>query len=188
MGEALKDKEEDLEAMEALNQALIVKERRSNDELQQAREELINGLNASSKNASIGVKRMGDLDVKPFRDAVKRKHFGIEADQKALELCSLYDSYLRDPRWHPFKVFTENGNSTEIINEEDERLKNLKNDYGEEVYKVVTTALMETNEYNPSGRYIIPELWNFKENKKATLKEGASFILNQWKRKKSRRY
>ena len=40
--EALKDKEEDLEAMEALNQALIVKERRSNDELQQARKELIN--------------------------------------------------------------------------------------------------------------------------------------------------
>ena len=40
--EALKDRDEDLEAMEALNQALIVKERRSNEELQQARKELIN--------------------------------------------------------------------------------------------------------------------------------------------------
>ena len=40
--EALKDRDEDLEAMEALNQTLIVKERRSNEELQQARKELIN--------------------------------------------------------------------------------------------------------------------------------------------------
>ncbi|KAL5580761.1 hypothetical protein UlMin_013203 [Ulmus minor] len=179
--EALKDKEEDLEAMEALNQALIVKERRSNDELQEARKRLINGLNATSKKASIGVKRMGDLDGKPFRDAFKRKGFGKKADQKAMELCSLYDSYLRDPSWHPFKIFTENGKSTEIIDEEDEKLKNLKNEYGEEVYKAVTTALMEINEYNPSGRYIIPELWNLKDNRKATLKEGALFILKQWK-------
>ena len=37
----LKDKEEDLEAMEELNQALIIKERKSNDELQDARKELI---------------------------------------------------------------------------------------------------------------------------------------------------
>ncbi|KAL5542781.1 hypothetical protein UlMin_010491 [Ulmus minor] len=179
--EALKDRDEDLEAMEALNQALVVKERRSNEELQQARKELINGLNVSSKNASIGVKRMGDLDVKPFHDAVKRKRSGKEADQKAMELCSLYDSYLRDPSWHPFK---------EIINEKDEKLKNLKK-YGEEVYKAVTTALMEINEYNSSGRYVVPELWNFKESRKATLKEGVLFILNQWKsnkRKKTRRY
>lgn len=43
----LKDKEEDLEQMEALNQALIVKERQSNDELQEARKELINVLSLS---------------------------------------------------------------------------------------------------------------------------------------------
>ena len=39
--EKLKETEEDLEAMEDLNQAIIVKERRRNDELEQARKEII---------------------------------------------------------------------------------------------------------------------------------------------------
>lgn len=37
----LEEKEEELEDLEDLNQALIIKERRSNDELQDARKELI---------------------------------------------------------------------------------------------------------------------------------------------------
>lgn len=37
----LQEKEEELEDLEQLNQALVVKERRSNDELQEARKELI---------------------------------------------------------------------------------------------------------------------------------------------------
>lgn len=39
--EDLKEKEEELESMEALQQALVIKERKSNDELQEARKELI---------------------------------------------------------------------------------------------------------------------------------------------------
>lgn len=62
----------------------------------------------------------------------------------------------------------------------DEKLKNLKDEYGEQVLNAVTSALTEMNQYNPSGRYIVPELWNFRENRKATLKEGVSHILMQW--------
>lgn len=75
----------------------------------------------------------------------------------------------------------------EIIDENDDKLKDLKNQLGDEVYKAVTTALMEMNEYNPSGRYIIPELWNFKEGRKASLKEGVVFMLNKWKPLRKRR-
>jgi len=41
LAEELKEKMDELEAMESLNQTLIIKERKSNDELQHARKELI---------------------------------------------------------------------------------------------------------------------------------------------------
>lgn len=40
--ESLEDKDETIEHLECLNQALLVKERKSNDELQDARKEFIN--------------------------------------------------------------------------------------------------------------------------------------------------
>lgn len=75
----------------------------------------------------------------------------------------------------------------EIIDDEDEKLAGLKNELGDDVYQAVVTAMMELNEYNPSGRYSVKELWNYKEGRKATLKEGASYILKQWKVLKGRR-
>ncbi|KAI3514138.1 hypothetical protein L1887_12457 [Cichorium endivia] len=107
----LKEKEEELENLEELNQALIIKERLSNDELQDARKELI----------------------------------------------------------------------SEVVNEEDKKIASLKAEFDEDVYNAVVTALKELNEYNPSGRYPLAELWNKKENRKASLKEGVEFLMKQWK-------
>lgn len=74
-----------------------------------------------------------------------------------------------------------------IIDENDEKLKGLKRDLGEDVYKAVTTALTEINDYNPSGRYITTELWNFTEGRKATLQEGVSYLMSMWDAHKRRR-
>lgn len=76
----------------------------------------------------------------------------------------------------------------EIINEEDEKLKHLKDEFGDEVFNAVLTSLKELNEYNPSGRYPILDLWNFKEGRKASLKEGILFVLKQWKVYKRKRH
>ncbi|KAK3005123.1 hypothetical protein RJ639_017847 [Escallonia herrerae] len=176
----LRDKEGELEDLEALNQTLIVKERKSNDELQEARKELVNGLNELSKSAHIRVKRMGELDSKPFHEAMKRKYNEADVDERASEVCSLWEEYLRDPEWHPFRVINVDGKHQEVIDDQDERLKDLKKEFGDEVFKAVTTALSEINEYNPSGRYVISELWNYPEGRKATLQEGVAFILKQW--------
>lgn len=48
---------------------------------------------------------------------------------------------------------------------------------GEAAYNSVVNALLELNEYNPSGRYVVKELWNFKERRRARLKEVIDCIV-----------
>ena len=44
----------------------------------------------------------------------------------------------------------------------------------------VKTALSEVNDqYNPSGRYVVSELWNFQKGRKATMKEVLRYIFEQ---------
>ncbi|KAL8463092.1 hypothetical protein ACS0TY_033928 [Phlomoides rotata] len=181
---ALKEKEGALGDLQALNQTLVVQERKRNDELQDARKELVNILKDKSISSHIGVKRMGEIDSKPFHDAMKMKYNEAEAHERATELCSLWEEYLRDPEWHPIKVINVNGKHQAVIMEDDEKLRELKENYGDGVYNAVTKALFEINEYNPSGRYITSELWNYDEGRRASLKEGASVLLKQLKLQK----
>ncbi|KAJ0807540.1 hypothetical protein HanOQP8_Chr00c020g0701411 [Helianthus annuus] len=73
------------------------------------------------------------------------------------------------------------------IDENEEKLKGLKRNYGEEVYKAVATAVTEINDYNPSGAYVTTELWNFNEGRRSTLKEGVMSLLEMWDMHKRRR-
>ncbi|OIW09183.1 hypothetical protein TanjilG_11321 [Lupinus angustifolius] len=186
----LQDKEEDLEAVEELHNVLVSKGIKINDELQDARKELKKWIEPQQRQtrAIIGVKRMGELDEKPFLKAAKRKFKADEADLEAIKSCSLWEDYVRDPQWHPFKVLTDKeGNSKEVLDEEDEKLKTLKDEFDDEVFNSVVTALKELNEYNPSGRYPVPELWNYKEGRKASLQESVGHLIRQWRASKRRK-
>ncbi|TQE11900.1 hypothetical protein C1H46_002534 [Malus baccata] len=180
-----KELEEELGNNKALNGVLIVNEHEKNVELQEARKVLIIGLSDSKSQTCIGVKRMGELDNKPFRSALKRpcpSKRGAGLDDKAKKLCSLWEQHLRDPNWQPFRIImNEQQKPTEFIDEQDEKLKGLREEFGEQVFEAVKTALAELNEYNPSGRFPVPELWNFKEERKATVAEGVSYLMNLWK-------
>ncbi|KAF6137790.1 hypothetical protein GIB67_040498 [Kingdonia uniflora] len=185
MSEELAEKEEELEYMINMSNDLMVKQYMSNIELQEARKTLIGGFKEKDlSTAVIGLKRMGELDVKPFKAACMRKYSDEEVEVNAIQFCSLWDSYLRNPEWHPFKMIKVNGNDERIINDDDEKLKELRNELGNEAVNAVKIALTEIAEYNPSGGYIVEELWNFKERRKATLKEGATVVLNKWKKQK----
>ncbi|KAG8391177.1 hypothetical protein BUALT_Bualt01G0160600 [Buddleja alternifolia] len=183
----LREKNGELDDLEALNQTLIVKELKSNDELQDARKELINGLKERAENATLGVKLLGELDNKPFQEAMKRKHKFDIADVKASKLCTQWEEYLEDPKWHPIKVVRINGKPQEVIDDEDEKLKMAKEVYGDEVYNAVTKALLELHEYNPSGRRVVQELWNYSQGRKATLKEGVAFLMKHCRLPKRKR-
>ncbi|KAK9281822.1 hypothetical protein L1049_004728 [Liquidambar formosana] len=188
MNEELEEKVGEMDDLESLNQTLIVKERQSNDELQEARKELIEGLrDMLIGRTNIGIKRMGEIDEKPFHNTCKQRFALHEAHLQATTLVSLWQENLKKPEWHPFKILEIEGTAQEIINEEDEKLQNLKEEWGGEIYAAVTTALKEINEYNPSGRYVVSELWNFKEGRKATLKEVIAYILKNLKVLKRKR-
>jgi len=75
----------------------------------------------------------------------------------------------------------------EIVWEDDEKLKSLKEELGEKPHDVVVKALVEMNEYNPSGRYPERVLWNFKENRRAPLEEAVAYLLNHWKKNKNKK-
>jgi len=62
---------------------------------------------------------------------------------------------------------------------DDAKLQELKDEYGQEVYAAVTKALLEIDEYNGSGRYCKPVMWNFKADRRATLTEGVRFIIKR---------
>lgn len=75
----------------------------------------------------------------------------------------------------------------ELLNEDDKTLKALRHEFGESAYNAVTNALLEINEYNPSGRYAVPEIWNSKESRKASLKEVIQYMTTQLKNQKKKR-
>jgi len=180
--------EHEKKRLEDLSGYLVRKERESNDELQQARKELIKGLEEElNGQTAIGIKRMGELDEKPFYNACKRKYGNDDYQTKAAELLSSWQEELKKPSWHPFKVVHDNGEDKEVLDHDDAKLKYLWIEYGDDVCNAVKTALMEINEYNPSGRYVVPELWNFSKGRKATMKEVLKYLFKQMETTTKRR-
>ncbi|KAJ4849311.1 hypothetical protein Tsubulata_019113 [Turnera subulata] len=179
---------EQKEEKDELIDLLVRKEHMSNIELQDARKELVMGFcEISGRYGDIAVKRVGELDTRPFLAAMKIKYGEQDAEDRASEICSLWEELLRDLGWHPFKRITIAGQLQEVVDDEDEKLKKLKTDIGEGAYNAVANALMELNEYNPSGRYATSELWNYKEGRKASLAEGVSSLLKLLKSAKRKR-
>ncbi|KAL7228924.1 hypothetical protein ACSBR2_007590 [Camellia fascicularis] len=179
--EELAEKVDDMHDMETLNQTLILREHMSNVELQEARKKLINVLPDVLDTTTIGIKRMGEVDQKPFQDVCLQRFSDEDWEVKSMEQSSLWQEKVKDSSWQPFRQMTKDGKLQEIIDEDDTKLKELRRLWGEAAYNAVVNALLELNEYNPSGRYVVKELWNFKEGRRASLKEVIECIIQQLK-------
>ncbi|KAF9598683.1 hypothetical protein IFM89_029933 [Coptis chinensis] len=183
LSKELKEMTDEVESLVDQCQTLTVVERKYNHELQEVRKALIDGFDdfLSYARGTIGLKRMGVLDVKPFQDACSLKLQNGDLDVTSIALCSLWQEHVKNSQWHPFRIISNKGIFHEIIDENDEKLRELKHEWGEKVYDAVAVALLEINEYNASGGYAVRELWNFKEVRKASLKEVIEYILNKLK-------
>uniref|UniRef100_A0A0E0BX29 Factor of DNA methylation 1-5/IDN2 domain-containing protein n=1 Tax=Oryza meridionalis TaxID=40149 RepID=A0A0E0BX29_9ORYZ len=161
--------------------AEIMKRLRTNsDELEEYRQELIKGFEITA-NTIIGIKRMGELDGRPFHLACKRKHREDDPGGKAAMLISYWQEELKNPSWHPFKIIQVDGEDKEVVDEDDPKLRQLCKDYGDSVCNAVKAAMAELNKYNPRGRHTMNELWNFREGRKAMTKEVVKYISDQLK-------
>ncbi|KAL0365507.1 UNVERIFIED_CONTAM: Coatomer subunit gamma-2 [Sesamum angustifolium] len=118
----LHEKEVELYDLEALNHALIVKERKSNGEIQEAQKELITIFRAQSCEGQLESRNGGPIDK-------------TEKSEKELR---------------------------------------------KDAYEAMGTALMEGDACSPRGSYPLLELCNYKEQRRATLKEAISYLIKQW--------
>ncbi|XP_061356217.1 factor of DNA methylation 5-like [Gastrolobium bilobum] len=199
MEKKLEEMIEDMSEKEYLSQVLMLKEQPVKRELEDARQELIAVIfyfldilaelpKLLKGSTVIGVKKLGEINAKPFQKVCKYRYKDCHtALSESAKLHSKWQSEILDSTWHPFRIIDVEGEGKqEVIDEDDQKLSTLKEDLGEEAYMAVLTALKELNEYNSSscakttpnqsGRSVIPELWNFRSGRKATLDEVIAYI------------
>ncbi|KAM3254669.1 hypothetical protein ACQJBY_048251 [Aegilops geniculata] len=155
------------------------------DDQEVVRQKLIKRFSEIDAGQSIGIKKMGKLNEKPFRDACAVKLAPKYAGAKSSELYALWQELLDSPNWEPFKSVIVDGNhQEEVIDVDDDKLQGLKLSWGEGPYNAVISALVERKEYNTDGTGDAFDLWNYKEGRKATLGECVDCILDNVKKLK----
>ncbi|CAM6101024.1 unnamed protein product [Calypogeia fissa] len=128
--------------------------------------------------ARVAVKMVGSIDETPWISAFQKKHrndpdWGLKMKTK----FSKWEKLIRNSAFQPLKTVEIGNDKWEMqIDHENTQLSALKKELGGEVYDSVTTALLELEEFNASGRYPVPVAWNFEKFKKASLKETVAYL------------
>ncbi|XP_048564631.1 factor of DNA methylation 1-like isoform X1 [Triticum urartu] len=175
-------------AMNNLEQGLSAELRDVREETSNINAELIKGFldMGGVGRQNIAVKYMGQLSERPFLLACLQKFLRKEAEAEASRLCKFWQEQLMNPEWYPFKTDTVGGISEGTINDDDIKLQELRATWGEESYKALVKALvnsfLELKECGKlSDRTIVAQLWNFEEDRKATLSESVEYVCNKVK-------
>ncbi|XP_021749523.1 factor of DNA methylation 1-like [Chenopodium quinoa] len=177
----LNEKGEALNQLESLNQNLTSNKSSSNKELKAARTEAIKCfLTMEGNGTKIGIKRIGKIDPQPFRDVCFKKFCSLSWEEKFNELYSLWQENVNDSSWNPFKKDINRGELSEVADENDKKLAELREDWGEKAYKAVVNALLDFRIYNSNVKSSMHEIWNFEEGRRADLKEFIQYMIQCW--------
>ncbi|CAM0949456.1 unnamed protein product [Alopecurus aequalis] len=172
---------EDLSGMDNPDQGLSTEHEVAREQLSDIRSKLIKGfLDISSAGGrKMSTKDIGRLDDRPFLRACLKVLPRKEAQKKSSELYYFWQEQILNPEWNPFKTSTVEGITQEIVDVSDDKLQELCVSWGDEVCKAVVNCLTEIQESGRLGdRTIVREIWNFKDNRKATLSEGVEYMCN----------
>ncbi|TKV92655.1 hypothetical protein SEVIR_9G174501v4 [Setaria viridis] len=148
----LSEKDEVLEHAVYVSNALTMKYMITKDKLSEATGELIK----AERNRRWGLEEQAELLCSEWQKEISRQYSD----------------------WHPFKPTIVNGVLEEVVMEDDVA---WKEDWGIEVHNAVVQALVELNECKLSGRYPVHVLWNFSENRKASVARAVKHLMNLWK-------
>ncbi|GER54618.1 XH/XS domain-containing protein [Striga asiatica] len=148
-------------------------------------------------------KENGWIDENAFKTICRKRFSSGEAEMKADELYSLWQEKMKNAEWHPFRVVEdEKGNAKVHLNAFPLKLGItyfisciVEGDQGGGRGVVWASGRVGRRDirgcdHGPDGDARVQperlELWNFKENRKATLKEVINYIYNQIKTRKRR--
>ncbi|KAK3160339.1 hypothetical protein QOZ80_1BG0058240 [Eleusine coracana subsp. coracana] len=125
---------------EELGAVTVWKSIQTNMELQDIRKGLIAGLGNMLGHMNIGTKRMGEINYLSLRKACLRKYRKDEAEVNGSILASFWSQELRKPSWHPFKIVEIGGRLKEVINDDDAKLKLMRDEFGDDACNAVKTC------------------------------------------------
>lgn len=153
----------------------------------------------------IGIKKFGELDPEDFISELREKIPPGDILIKGVELCTLWQEKIKDPHWYPFQIIEDDKGMPQVdlneifhqsalsnmttfssklvsifqrfVKKDDVLLQALKEEWGRGIHDAVVDALTDLQEHNPSGCYMVPELWNFRAKRKAAPTEVIRHIF-----------
>jgi hypothetical protein len=66
---------------------------------------------------AIGIKKMSELDNRPFLNACKRKYGNRDYEIKGTELVTTWQEEIKNPNWHPFKIIEQADGENKVYTE-----------------------------------------------------------------------
>lgn len=173
--EKIRGLSEDIEDKDATINILIAKERSQTDIINSSHKALVRVLGKSIPDScvgrEIGVRYMGAIDELAWNCAYQKRYPGglsCESD----EIRYKWTDRVQNPGWSPLKVEEIGGMSGYCIHEDDHWVTELRQELGDELYKIVVDALIETETCNASGRTPVGVPWDFDSRKQLDFDEA----------------